>query len=94
MLTLTSVEAQDRVDELIDGSQREPVQITRCRHLEAYVICVQNMRTLTDLRTRCEAASCWYEQYRHQLAIQPEPVFAAVAALTDADVAQLVTGHQ
>ncbi|WP_083633816.1 type II toxin-antitoxin system Phd/YefM family antitoxin [Rhodoferax antarcticus] len=29
MLTVTSVEAQNRFGELIDRSQREPVQVTR-----------------------------------------------------------------
>lgn len=89
MLTLTSVEAQSRFGELIDRSQREPVQVTRRGRPVAYVICDQDMRVLTDLRTRREAASLWYEQYRNQLALQPE--FApAAAALTDTDVAQLV----
>lgn len=89
MLTLTSVEAQSRFGELIDRSQREPVQVTRRGRPVAYVICDQDMRALTDLRTRREAASRWYEQYRHRLALQPGLV-ASAAALTDADVAQLV----
>ena len=89
MLTLTSVEAQSRFGELIDRSQREPVQVTRRGRPVAYVVCDQDMQVLTDLRTRREAASRWYEQYRNQLALQPE-VAPAGAALTDADVAQLV----
>ena len=89
MLTLTSVEAQSRFGELIDRSQREPVQVTRRGRPVAYVICDQDMQVLTDLRTRREAASRWYEQYRNQLALQTE-VAPAAAALTDADVAQLV----
>ena len=89
MLTLTSVEAQSRFGELIDRSQREPVQVTRRGRPVAYVICDQDMRVLTDLRTRREAASRWYEQYRSQLVLLPELVSAA-AALTDADIAQLV----
>lgn len=89
MLTLTSVEAQSRFGELIDRSQREPVQVTRRGRPVAYVICDQDMQVLTDLRTRREAASRWYEQYRNQLALQSE-VAPAAAALTDADVAQLV----
>ena len=89
MLTLTSAEAQTRFGELINRSQREPVQVTRRGRPVAYVICDQDMRVLTDLRTRREAASRWYEQYRSQLASLPELVPAA-AALTDADIAQLV----
>ena len=89
MLTLTSVEAQSRFGELIDRSQREPVQVTRRGRPVAYVICDQDMRVLTELRTRREAASLWYEQYRNQLALQPE-LASAAAALTDTNVAQLV----
>ena len=93
MLTLTYVEAQSRFGELIDRSQCEPVQVMRRRRPVAYVICDQDMRVLTDLRTRREAASRWYEQYRHQLALQPE-LASASAALTNADVAQLVDDLQ
>ena len=57
MLTLTSVEAQSRFGELIDRSQREPVQVTRRGRPVAYVICNQDMQVLSDLRTRREAAS-------------------------------------
>ena len=89
MVTLTSVEAQSRFGELIDRSQREPEQLTRRGRPVAYVICDQDMRESTDLRTRREAASRWYEQYRNQLALQPEFASASIA-LTDADVAQLV----
>ena len=89
MLTLTSVEAQSRFGELIDRSQREPVQVTRRGRPVAYVICNQDMQVLSDLRTRREAASRWYAQYREQLALQPG-VAAEAAALTDADVTRLV----
>jgi antitoxin Phd len=89
MLTLTSVEAQSRFGELIDRSQREPVQVTRRGRPVAYVICDQDMQVLSDLRTRREAASRWYAQYREQLLLQPD-VAAEAAALTDADVTRLV----
>ena len=89
MLTLTSVEAQSRFGELIDRSQREPVQVTRRGRPVAYVICNQDMQVLSDLRTRREAASRWYAQYREQLALQAG-VAAEAAALTDADVTRLV----
>ncbi len=89
MLTLTSVEAQSRFGELIDRSQREPVQVTRRGRPVAYVICNQDMQVLRDLRTRREAASRWYAQYSEQLA-QEQGVSAEAAALSDADVTQLV----
>ena len=89
MLTLTSVEAQSRFGELIDRSQREPVQVTRRGRPVAYVICNQDMQALSDLRTRREAASRWYAQYREQLA-QKQGVSAEAAALSDGDVTHLV----
>ena len=89
MLTLTSVEAQSRFGELIDRSQREPVQVTRRGRPVAYVICDQDMQALSDLRTRREAASRWYAQYREQLA-QEQGASTEAAALSDADVTQLV----
>ncbi len=89
MLTLTSVEAQSRFGELIDRSQREPVQVTRRGRPVAYVICDQDMQALNALSARRQAASQWYAQYRealaHEQAAQP-----AAQALSEADVTQLV----
>ena len=56
-LTLTSVEAQSRFGELIDRSQREPIQVTRRGRPVAYVICDQDMQALTALSARRAAAS-------------------------------------
>lgn len=89
MLTLTSVEAQSRFGELIDRSQREPVQVTRRGRPVAYVICEQDMQMLSDLHKRREAASRWYAQYREQLSQDPVGRRDA-AALSDADVTQWV----
>jgi len=89
MLTLTSVEAQSRFGELIDRSQREPIQVTRRGRPVAYVICDQDMQALNDLQKRREAASQWYEQYRLTLA-QDQAAQSAANALTDADITQLV----
>ena len=90
MLTLTSVEAQSRFGELIDRSQREPVQVTRRGRPVAYVICDQDMQALNDLSARREAASDWYAQYRASLAEEQASNPQAASALTDEDVTQLV----
>ncbi len=90
MLSLTSVEAQSRFGELIDRSQREPIQVTRRGRPVAYVICDQDMQALNDLDARRAAASSWYAQYSASLAQQPTADRQAAAALTDADVNQLV----
>ncbi|HEY8905267.1 MAG TPA: type II toxin-antitoxin system prevent-host-death family antitoxin [Rhodoferax sp.] len=90
MLTLTSVEAQSRFGELIDRSQREPVQVTRRGRPVAYVICDQDMQTLNALNARREAASTWYAQYRASLAQQQASDLQVADALTDEQVTQLV----
>lgn len=90
MITLTSVEAQSRFGELIDRSQREPVQVTRRGRPVAYVICNQDMQALTALSARREAASGWYAHYRANLAQHQVADPQATDALTDAQVTQLV----
>lgn len=89
MLTLTSVEAQSRFGELIDRSQREPVQVTRRGRPVAYVICDQDMQTLNALSARRQAASQWYAHYRETLASE-QAANPDAQALTDADVTRLV----
>lgn len=91
MLTLTSVEAQSRFGELIDRSQREPVQVTRRGRPVAYVICDQDMQALNALSARRQAASLWYAQYHETLA-REQAANPDAKALTDADVTQLVHG--
>ncbi|MCW2313692.1 type II toxin-antitoxin system Phd/YefM family antitoxin [Rhodoferax antarcticus] len=88
MLTVTSVEAQNRFGELIDRSQREPVQVTRRGRPVAYVVCNQDMRELSDLQTRRDAASRWYAQYRASLASE-QGAAPVENGLTDDDVTQL-----
>lgn len=83
MLTVTSVEAQSRFGELIDRSQREPVQVTRHGRTVAYVISGHDMKELSDIHKRREEAARWYSAYR-QGAAQPAP------ALSDEDINQLV----
>jgi prevent-host-death family protein len=85
MITVTSVEAQSRFGELIDRSQRKPVEVTRCGRVVAYVISSHDMQDLADVRKRREEAARWYANYRQQVAAQP-----AAETLTDADVDALV----
>jgi antitoxin Phd len=87
MITVTSVEAQSRFGELIDRSQREPVEVTRRGRVVAYVISAHDMSELADIRKRREEAPRWYARYRQQVVAQPA---ADAPALTDADVDALV----
>jgi prevent-host-death family protein len=85
MITITSVEAQNRFGELIDRSQREPVEITRRGRTVAYVLSEHDMLELTDLRKRREQAARWYSQYRQQIAPASD-----ADTLSDAEVNRLV----
>lgn len=87
MITVTSAEAQSRFGELIDRSQREPVEVTRRGRTVAYVVSEHDMRELVDVRKRREDAARWYAAYRRQVAERPA---GAVPALTEADVNRLV----
>lgn len=85
MIAMTSVEAQSRFGELIDRSQREPVEVTRRGRTVAYVVSEHDMKELVDVRKRREEAARWYAQYRDRQPATPE-----AAALTDTDVDRLV----
>ncbi len=87
MITVTSVEAQSRFGELIDRSQREPVEVTRRGRTVAYVVSEHDMRELVDVRRRREDAARWYAEYRQQVTKQPVDT---VPALSEADVNRLV----
>lgn len=85
MITVTSVEAQSRFGELIDRSQREPIEVTRRGRTVAYVVSEHDMQALADVKKRREEAARWYSQYRAQ--VMPQ---SGASELTDADVNRLV----
>ena len=87
IITVTSVEAQSRFGELIDRSQREPIEMTRRGRVVAYVVSGHDMRELADVRQRREEAAQWFADYRRQVAALP---VADAPALSDADVDALV----
>lgn len=85
MITVTSVEAQNRFGELIDRSQREPVEVTRRGRPVAYVVSEYDMKGLVDVRKRREEAARWYTQYRQRITLQSE-----APELSEADITGLV----
>ncbi|MDP2833598.1 MAG: type II toxin-antitoxin system prevent-host-death family antitoxin [Pseudomonadota bacterium] len=87
MITVTSVEAQSRFGELIDRSQREPVEVTRRGRTVAYVVSQHDMQELVDVRKRREEAARWFAGYRQKLASEAD---AGLPALSDADINRLV----
>ena len=87
MITVTSIEAQNRFGELIDRSRREPIKVTRRGRTVAYVVSEHDMRQFVDVRKRREEAARWYSRYRREVA---EQAVADTATLTDDDINRLV----
>jgi prevent-host-death family protein len=90
MITVTSVEAQNKFGQLLDTVQREPVIITRHGRATAYMVSPQDMQDLQDLlsarRKRSEALA-EFEAWSQRAAASALP---AAAELTDEDVVRLV----
>ena len=96
MITMTSADAQNRFGELIDRSQREPVEVTRRGRVVAYVLSKQDAQELVSVRERREDAARWYAQYRDEVsepsdrADGTERDAGGAEELTDADINKLV----
>ena len=52
MITVTSVEAQNRFGQLLDMARREPVTVTRHGRPAAFIVSPQDMEDLLDVRAR------------------------------------------
>jgi antitoxin Phd len=87
MVTMTSVEAQNRFGQLLDTAQRETVAITRHGRPTAFVVSPQAMEELLDARRRRGKAVADLETWSAEARKGMAP---AVATLTDEDVNQLV----
>lgn len=63
MITVTSVEAQNRFGQLLDMARREPVTVTRHGRPAAFIVSPQDMEELLDVRVRrskaVEALEAW-----------------------------------
>ena len=91
MITVTSVEAQNRFGQLIDRSQREIVTVTRHGRPAAFIVSPQDMEELLDARNRRSRAVEEMEAWRAAAIASRSPQQAAAAAeLTDEDVNRLV----
>ena len=87
MITMTSVESQNRFGQLLDTVQREPVSITRHGRPTAFIVSPQDMDELLDSRRKRGKALTEFEAWSAQSAKRTP---AAAAALTDEDVTRLV----
>lgn len=57
MLTMTSVEAQNRFGQLLDAAQREPISITRHGRTAAFIVSPRDMAELTNARNKSSNAA-------------------------------------
>ena len=87
MITVTSVEAQNRFGHLLDTVQREPVIITRHGRTAAFMVSPQDMEELNNARSKRSKAVAEFEAWsqRAELSALPE-----AADLTDEEVVRLV----
>lgn len=87
MITVTSVEAQNRFGQLLDTVQREPVTITRHGRTAAFIVSPQDMQDLQDARRKRSAAVKEFEAY---FAKADATLTPAARELTDEDVVRMV----
>lgn len=87
MITVTSVEAQNRFGQLLDTVQREPVTITRHGRPAAFMVSPQDMRDLQEARRKRGTAAEAFEAY---FAKADATLTPAARELTDEDVVRMV----
>jgi antitoxin Phd len=87
MITMTSVEAQNRFGQLLDTVQREAVAITRHGRPTAFVVSPREMSELLNARRRRSKALADLEEWSFQAEKRAMP---SAAALTDEEVNRLV----
>ena len=87
MITVTSVEAQNRFGQLLDMARREPVPVTRHGRPAAFIVSPQDMEALLDARVKrgkaVEAMDAW--SARAGMLAKP-----AASELTDEEINRLV----
>ena len=87
MITVTSVEAQNRFGQLLDTAQREPVTITRHGRTAAFIVSPQDMQELINARGKRSKAVAEFKAWTRRAA---QSATSAAAALTDKEIVDLV----
>lgn len=87
MITVTSVEAQNRFGQLLDTAQREPVTITRHGRTAAFIVSPEDMDELINARSKRSKAVAEFEAWSQRAKSSALP---AAAELTDEEVVRLV----
>ena len=87
MITVSSMDAQNRFGQLLDTVQREPVTITRHGRTAAFMISPRDMQDLQDARRKRSAAVEAFEGWSQKAAASALP---AANSLTDEAVLDIV----
>ena len=91
MLTVSSLEAQNRFVQLLDTAQREPVTLTRHSRTAGFIVSPQNMADLQDVKAKRTQAVQWFEDFFAKAeAAKSSNMCALVRQLTEADVVRMV----
>lgn len=87
MRTVTSVEAQNRFGELLDGAQREPVTITRRGRPVAFMLSPEDMKDLLSIRQKRADIVDDFEMFftKSDARLKPQAM-----DLSDADIQRMV----
>jgi prevent-host-death family protein len=87
MITVTSVEAQNRFGQLLDMARREPVTVTRHGRPAAFIVSPQDMEALLDARERRNKAVQALEEWSARASPLATP---AAEALSEDEINRLV----
>jgi antitoxin Phd len=87
MLTLTSVEAQNRFGQLLDTVQREPITITRHGRTAAFIVSPRDMDAFNNVLNKRSKAVAELAAWSKRAVAATLP---AAAELTDEDVVRMV----
>lgn len=87
MISVTSVEAQNRFGQLLDMARREPVTVTRHGRPAAFIVSPQDMEELLDVRARRSKAVAALEAWSARARPLATP---AALELSEDDIKRLV----
>ena len=90
MITVTSMEAQNRFGQLLDTVQREPVTITRHGRTAAFMVSPQDMQDLRDWQNARRKRGTAAEAFEAYFAKADASLTSAARELTDEDVVRMV----
>ena len=87
MISVTSVDAQNRFGQLLDLAQREPVAVTRHGRAAAFIVSPRDMDEILSVRSRRSKAVEEFEAWSRRAAVLATP---AADELTDEQINRFV----